>query len=215
MMNDVPRITYLGQSGFYIETNDCSLLIDPTNKKSGDVVGDLVYCTHNHSDHTGGVETFLEHNEDAILVGNEQVMSSFPQYAERAKTVSESEIFDFKSISMTFTKLRHGLFKGVYNLAVEVHIGEFSFAHCGDAVSFEEFPSSPANILAIPISGAFAAGPKKVIEVIRNLPNPLPTVIPMHWLIRNPKSFCKKLRKELPQVNCIVPVTGEKIKGFE
>lgn len=214
-MSDVPRITYLGQSGFYVESTDCNLLIDPTNKKSGDVVGDVVYCTHNHSDHTGGVETFLERNENAILVGNEQVTSTFAQYVDRISTVSDGETFDFKSISLTFTKLRHGLLKGVYNLAVEVRIGEFLFAHCGDAVSFEEFPSSPVDILAIPIGGAFTAGPKKSLAMIRNLPNPLPTVIPMHWLMRNPKSFCKKLKTELPQVNCIVPVIGVKIKGYE
>jgi len=214
-MSDVPRITYLGQSGFYIETPDIKLLIDPMNQNSGALDGDIVYCTHNHVDHVGGVKTFLERNKDAILIGNEQVVEKFSQFDSRVKLVSDEDTFDFKSLSFTFTKLKHGVFRGVYNLAVEVRLREFAFAHCGDAVSFEGFPSSSVDILAIPISGTFAAGPKKALNMIKKLSEPLPTIVPMHWLMRSPKSFCKKLRESKPEITCIIPSNGEPLKGYE
>jgi L-ascorbate metabolism protein UlaG (beta-lactamase superfamily) len=213
-MTERPIITYLGQSGFFIETSVCKVLIDPQNKKSGNLEGDLVYCTHKHLDHVGGVKSFLTLNTDAILVGNEQVISSFTDFGDRTKTVHDGEVFEFKSNTFTFTKLKHGVFRGIYNLAVEVRIGEFVFAHCGDAVSFEGFPSSIVDVLAIPISGAFAASPKTALKMIMDLPEPLPTIVPMHWLIRNPKSFCKKLKDLRPNVNCIVPSDGEPLKGY-
>ena len=214
-MSTHPRITYLGQSGFYIESADAKLLVDPSNKNSGDLDGDLVYCTHHHFDHTGGVKTFLTRNQDAILVANKQVTKSFSEFGERVQTVSEGETLEFKSHLLTFTRLNHGVFKSVYNLAVEIRIGDFNFAHCGDAVTFEGFPSSQVDVLAIPISGAFTASPKKALDMIMNLPEPLPMIVPMHWLIRSPSSFRKKLLEARPHVNCFVPSKGEPIKGFE
>lgn len=214
-MSELPRITYLGQSGFFIETFGSKLLIDPPNKKSGDLEGDLVYCTHKHFDHTGGVKPFLTRNPNAILLGNEQVTETFSQFGNRVKMVRDGETFEFKSNTFSFTKLDHGTFKSVYNLAVEIRVGDFSFAHCGDAVSFEGFPSSLVDVLAIPISGAFAASPKRALEMIMNLQEPLPTIVPMHWLMRSPKSFCKKLHDMKPDVNCVVPSNGEPLKGYQ
>lgn len=213
-MTETPRITYLGQSGFYIETLESKLLIDPSNKRSGDFEGDIVYCTHKHFDHTGGVKTFLNRNPNAILVGNEQVSGKFSRFAEQVKIVSDGESYEHKSCSFSFTKLEHGVLKGTYNLAVEIHIGGFTFAHCGDAVSFDGFPTSPVDVLAIPIGGAFAASPRKALDMIQKLPDPLPTIVPMHWLLRSPEGFCKKLHNARPHVNCIVPSTGEPLKGY-
>ena len=129
--------------------------------------------------------------------------------------MKEGEPFDFRSQSFSFTKLKHGVLKNTYNLAVEIHIGDFTFAHCGDAVSFDGFPSSNVDILAIPISGAFTASPKKALDMIMSLQGPLPMIVPMHWLVRNPESFCKKLRNERPDIRCIVPSKGEPLKGYE
>ncbi|MFW9786510.1 MAG: MBL fold metallo-hydrolase [Candidatus Thorarchaeota archaeon] len=214
-MTELPRITFLGQSCFFIEAADTRILLDPQNKQVGEMDGDIVYCTHSHFDHTRGAKPFLSRNSEAILLGNEQVTSGFLEFGERVKTVTEGETFDFKSSAFTFKRLRHGFFKGVHNLAVEVRIGGFVFAHCGDAVSFDGFPTTQVDVLAIPISGGFAAGPKTALEMIKNLVDPLPTVVPMHWLMRNPKSFCKNLRNIRPEVNCVVPSDGEPLKGYE
>jgi L-ascorbate metabolism protein UlaG (beta-lactamase superfamily) len=103
----------------------------------------------------------------------------------------------------------------MYNLAVEIHFDDFTFAHCGDAVSFDDFPTSSVDVLAIPIGGAFAASPKKALEMIMNLPEPLPTIVPMHWLMKNPGSFCKKLQELRPDAKCIIPSDGDPLKGYE
>jgi L-ascorbate metabolism protein UlaG (beta-lactamase superfamily) len=214
-MTAKPRITFLGQSGFHIETPDSSLLIDPSNKKSGDLEGDIVYCTHKHWDHVGGVKTFMERNPEAILLGNEQVTKKFTQYGARVVTCNEDESYQHGPWSFEFKKLKHGVFRGALNLAVVARTGEFSFAHCGDAAVFEGFPSSAVDLLAVPISGGFAAGPGRALELVQSLSKPLPTIVPMHWLLRNPKSFFKKVTEAVPGVDCVIPTKGERLRGFE
>ena len=71
-MSDL-QVKFLGMSGFQLTKGGSSILIDPPNRKAGDVDGELIYCTHRHSDHTGGISSFMERNSDAILLTNEQV----------------------------------------------------------------------------------------------------------------------------------------------
>ena len=78
------EIEYLGQSGFRLAVGDSILLIDPSNKKSGEFDGGLLYCTHKHTDHTGGVSTFLNRNKNALFIANEQVLQKFPEYEDRS-----------------------------------------------------------------------------------------------------------------------------------
>ncbi|MGY5881739.1 MAG: MBL fold metallo-hydrolase [Candidatus Thorarchaeota archaeon] len=214
-MTETPSITFLGQSGFLLEYNDSKLLIDPSNKKSGNFEGDLIFCTHKHFDHIGGAEVFLERNPTAILVCNEQTALNFAHFGERVKIVDDGDSFTHGLWNFQFTKLRHGIFKGIHNLGAVISAGDFSFAHCGDAVEFHNFPTTLVDVLAIPISGAFAAGPGKAIKMISNLDDPKPIIVPMHWLIRKPSGFCKKLHQKIPDVKCIVPVIGESLGLFE
>jgi L-ascorbate metabolism protein UlaG (beta-lactamase superfamily) len=211
-MNDAPIITYLGQSGFLLEYNNSRLIIDPSNKKSGNHDGDIVYCTHNHMDHIGGVNVFLEKNPSAILVCNEQTSSKFSKWGDRVKVVHDGETFELTPWHFKFTRLKHGLFKGVHNLAVVVSAGDFSFAHSGDAVEFQNFPSDTVNVFAVPIAGGVTASPGKALKMITELQEPRPTIIPMHWLFRNPTSFCKKLNQKIPEIKCLVPVAGESLE---
>ncbi|MFW9768798.1 MAG: MBL fold metallo-hydrolase [Candidatus Thorarchaeota archaeon] len=214
-MTETPRITFLGQSGFLIETSESTLLLDPSNKKSGEFEGDIVYCTHYHFDHIGGVKSFMNRNADAVLVGNEQVTNKFPEYEDRVITCSDGQKIEENPWTFKFTRLKHGIFGGVVNLGVVVNVDDFSFAHCGDAVSFEGFPSSTVDVLAIPISGAFAASPKIALKMVQSLSEPLPIIVPIHWLFRNPEGFCKKLSVLVPTAKCVIPQNGKPLQGYE
>ncbi len=204
-MPDNLNLTYLGQSGFLLEFNGSRLLIDPSNSASGDLDGDIVYCTHSHSDHTGGVDTFLERNESAILVSGEQTTSKFAKWGTRVKQIEDGDRFTHGPWTLEFKYIPHGLFKGVQNLSVIVSCEGFSFAHCGDASNFEGFPIKQVDVLAAPIGGGFTASPGKVISMVEKLTEPLPLIIPIHWLFRNPSKFCEKLHQRVPAIRCVVP----------
>ena len=155
------RIKYLGQSGFFLDMSGTRVLIDPRDKKSGDLDGDLVYCTHKHFDHTGGVRVFMERNPKCILLANKQVTDTFSEFDERVKTVQEGDSYKLGPFAFAFKRLKHGVFTGTYNLGVELRLSEFVFAHCGDAVSFDDFPLSEHRYARNPDIGNICCQPIK------------------------------------------------------
>jgi L-ascorbate metabolism protein UlaG (beta-lactamase superfamily) len=210
-MSDVLKIIFLGQSGFLLEANGSKMLIDPQDRKSGDRDGDFVYCTHKHFDHTRGVKPFLKRNPEAFLIGNDQVVGNFSEFGVRTQQVQSGETFKHGPWKLEFLELRHGIFKSVHNLAVVVHIQDFVFIHCGDAVSFEGITDYSPDVLAVPICGGPAAKPSTILKILEEFKEPYPIVIPMHWLFRNPKKLCRKIHETFPEIRCIVPEDGEEI----
>ncbi|MFW9912534.1 MAG: MBL fold metallo-hydrolase [Candidatus Thorarchaeota archaeon] len=208
-----PEIRFLRQSGFYIRFRARSLLIDPSNRKSGDYDGDVVYCTHKHSDHTGGVGNFLMRNPEALLVGNRQVIDALGEWRERAVEARLGEELNFDEFSLEFVECEHGLFRGVVVYGVIVKSDGFTFGHCGDSVNLERFGDKDLDMFALPISGIVAASPNSAIEQLAKFKTPLPTIIPMHWLFRRPKSFCKQFQNKFPGGKCIIPEEGTIIPG--
>jgi L-ascorbate metabolism protein UlaG (beta-lactamase superfamily) len=200
-----PSITFLGNAGFLLEYQDSALLIDPQNRAAGDRKGDIVYCTHRHSDHVGGVNIFMEQNPVAFLIGCIQIAKKFPQWVQRQVTVASGEIIQQHPWTLRFIQEPHGLTKSTTNLGVIVQTENFAFGHVGDAVRFENFAKAKLDVLAVPIFGGFTASPKRAIEELKNFDQPLPTIVPMHWVFRSPTGFCKRLKREIPDTTCIVP----------
>ncbi len=162
-------------------------------------------------DHTAGIDTFLEINAPkAVLISNRQVTKKYSQFGDRIITIKDGESLKKGVWEFEFIKGKHGFFRGVENIGIVVKTPSFTFGHLGDSVNFEGFANLDIDMLAVPIGSIFAASPKGAIKELRKFKKPLPTIIPMHWLWRNPKGFCKKLTKEFPQAKCIVPKKGEK-----
>lgn len=204
-------ITYLGQSGFVLQTNTSRLLIDPRNKKAGDTSGDIVVATHQHPDHTGGVETFLKRNPEAVFICNKQVSDRFEKWRDGIILAVPGEVVTQGSWTLSFVKGRHGFFSGIQNTGVIIRTKSLSFGHAGDSVDFQGFSQEKMDVLAIPISGMFAASPKRALKELKAFLQPLPIIIPMHWLLRSPSGFCKKFKMEFPDGRCIVPKDGETV----
>jgi L-ascorbate metabolism protein UlaG (beta-lactamase superfamily) len=203
------KVRYIGQSGFQLTKGNSTILIDPVDKNAGDIEGDLVYCTHRHYDHTGGIPCFMERNPEAILLTNEQVSQQFRQFADRTVLAQDGESIYHGSWEFLFIESKHGLIKNELNLGVIVRNGADSFGHCGDTITFEGFSSTQLDTIAIPIAGILTASPSEAISELRKFEQPLPTIVVMHWVIRNPNSFCKRLSKEFHDVRYIVPEKGE------
>lgn len=203
------KIRYLGQSGFILETDFSTLLIDPPKRQDGEVDGQLVYCTHKHSDHTSGIAPFMKRNADAILVCNAQVASKFMEFNDRTVVINADKTFHKTPWSFRFIEGTHGMMKGIENTGVVISDTDSSFGHPGDTTTLAGFYQREVDYLAVPISGAVTASPKKIIEELAFFKRYPQVVIPMHWLVRKPKTFCKKLRVRFPEIQCIVPEKGK------
>ncbi len=205
-----PIISYFGQSCFLLEFESTKILIDPGNKKLGKIEADIVYSTHSHFDHASGINEFLDFNkESAIFISNKEVTKKYTEWGSRVKTIEDGTQLNIGELTLEFIYARHGIFKGELNLGIVISTPTFKFGHVGDGVSFQGFRKKKLDILAVPISGLFAASPNRVLQELPSFEEPLPTIIPMHWLFRSPKKFCKKLSKEFPQIKCIVPKKEE------
>jgi L-ascorbate metabolism protein UlaG (beta-lactamase superfamily) len=208
-----PEIRFLGQSGFHIKFGAKSLLIDPSNKTSGDNDGDVVYCTHKHFDHTRGVGNFLVRNPEAKLVGNGQVIDALGEWQDRAVEAKIGQQFEFDDFTLEFVECKHGFFRGIEVYGIIARTDGFAFGHCGDSVTLEGFGDKELDLFALPISGLVATSPKSAIEQLGKFNAPLPVIVPMHWLFRKPKSFCNSFQKRFPDGKCIIPKEGELINS--
>ncbi len=207
-----PIISYFGGSCFLLESESFKILIDPGTKGIGRMKGDIVYATHRHFDHTRGIKEFLVYNdESSILISNEQVTENYKSFGERVKTIESGEQLIFGDLKLEFVQARHGIFKSELNLAIVISTPDFKFAHLGDAVSFEGLIGMKLDVLAVPIGGFFTASPKRSMDELAKFDIPPKTIIPMHWLFRSPKRFCKKITELFPQMKCIVPKKGKTI----
>lgn len=207
-----PSIIFLGQSGFFLQYQDSTILIDPQNKAAGNRKGNMVYCTHDHPDHVGGVNIFMEQNPVAFLIGSSQVAKKFRQWTSRTVVAYSDQFFQQGPWSLRFIQEPHGVFKNKINLGVIARTDDFSFGHVGDAVRFDGFAKAKLDVLAVPIFGGFTTSPKQAIAELKKFDPPLPTIIPMHWVVRSPSGFCKRFKTEFPDTKCIVP---EKNKELE
>jgi L-ascorbate metabolism protein UlaG (beta-lactamase superfamily) len=201
------HVRFLGQSGFQLTKGRSTIVIDPPTKKAGNINGELVYCTHGHIDHTGGVKNFLERNPNAIFLTNEQVATQFKQFSDRTVIAHNGGLYMHGEWKFTFIEGKHGLFNTT-NLGVVVSNGDDSFGHCGDTVTFEGFYSTRLDTLAIPITGIVTTSPLEAISELQKFDQPLPTILVMHWVLRNPDRFCRRLTREIPGTRCIVPTKG-------
>lgn len=206
-MSDL-KVKYLGWSGFQLCKGNSSILIDPFDKKSGNIDGKVVYCTHGHPDHVGGIPTFLDRNPDAILIANEQVAGQFKRYSDRTIIAQDGGSHRHGEWEFQFIEARHGFLRD-NNLGVVVRNGEETFGHPGDTITLEGFSSTKVDTLAIPITGVVTTSPSKAISELKKFEKPLPTIVVMHWVFRNPKSFCRRISSLFPHAKCIVPEKGE------
>ncbi len=202
------KTRYLGWSGFQLSKGDSSVVIDPFDKNSGDLDGEVVYCTHGHPDHIGGIPTFLNHNPDAILLTNEQVADQFRQFSDRIVIAKDGGSYKHGDWEFQFIDAKHGFLRDL-NIGVIVRNGEETFGHLGDTITYEGFSSTKVDTLAIPITGVVTTSPSQAIDELKKFEKPLPTIVVMHWVFRNPKSFCRKLSNEFPDAKCIIPEKGE------
>lgn len=205
------KVTYIKQSGFMLQEGNSTLYIDPNQKNLLGKPGDMIYCTHNHPDHTTGIKSFLKSDPSTLLITHDAVAKKFNQFKNQIICISPNEELTERGWEMQFLQEPHGIFSKVKNIGIVVTTPTISFGHPGDAVRFQNFSNRQMDIFAVPIGGIFTASPKKVVKELESFTK-IPIIIPMHWLWRNPKGFCKQFHTIFPESICLVPQNGVEIE---
>ncbi len=194
-----------------MQEGSSTLYIDPNNKNLRGKAGDIVYCTHEHPDHTSGIKSFLKSDPDTLLITHDVVAKKFSQFKDQTIIISPNEKLSKNIWAMYFLPEPHGLFSGVKNIGIIVTTPSLSFAHPGDAAKLHNFNKEEIDVLAVPIGGMFTMSPKNAIRELAKFVK-IPIIIPMHWLWRSPTRFCRQLKKKVPKAICIIPQNGAEIE---
>jgi len=104
------KITYYGHSCFLVEAGGKRLLFDPFVSgnllagavKAADIRCDFVFLTHAHSDHVADVETVMQHNPKAVIVGIWEIHAHYSTkgYATHPMNKGGWWSFDFGRVKM-------------------------------------------------------------------------------------------------------------------
>jgi len=152
-------VTYTGNMGILIESNDTSILIDGLHEKYGDdylfppkqlveqltlhqkkyTTPSIILFSHKHGDHFSSKLTnkFIATNSSAIIIGSKQISD---QIKNKEKTVvittndySKQDFF-YKDIKIRAFKIDHAgnRHKAIENVGYIITIGKKNFLHVGD-----------------------------------------------------------------------------------
>lgn len=189
------KITWLGHSGFQIETGEHTILIDPflTNNPvaslSADSLNpDFILLTHGHGDHIGDTVSIAKRS-GATVASNVEVGSWISkQGVEKVVgfNTGGTAKFDFGSVKLTLafhsSSLPDGSYGGSPNgMTIKLNSG-LVLHHCGDTALFSDMQltgEEGLDVAMVPIGDFYTMGPQDSVKAIQWLKPRY--VIPVHY----------------------------------
>jgi L-ascorbate metabolism protein UlaG (beta-lactamase superfamily) len=216
------RVTWFGHAAFQLDLAGKTILIDPwldgnplSPIKASDISrADIIYVTHDHSDHLG----------DAIAICK-RTGATFVSTFELGNYAGENGIKDIigfniggcaevKGIKLHMVQAFHTSSKGAPTGVVIEGEGKTIY-HAGDTGLFMDMKLIgqlyKPNLALLPIGGYYTMGASEAAEAVRLLKPKV--VIPMHYktfpvLAQTADEFVKKVRKRA-RVKVVVLNPGE------
>lgn len=191
------KLTYLGHSGFLVETGDFTIAIDPfltgnplATMAAADVRCQYLVLTHGHEDHSGDAEEIAMAN-DATLIANHEIASWFASRGV-AKThgMNPGGGFQFPFGRIKLTPAIHSssitgengpLYMGVA-CGVVLECEGVRVYHAGDTALFTDMSliARPSlDVALLPIGDNYTMGPEDALDALELLKPGL--TVPIHY----------------------------------
>lgn len=187
------RIQYIGHAGFRLELGGLVLFIDPffgpeiagrpvevkCAWKPSDVKEcDLIFITHEHSDHCDkqGVQEIVERTFAQVVAPKPalQMLS----ISERNKVdVHTGDAFELKGLGVEVVKAVHP--QSAYPVGFIIKHGKESVYHAGDTYEFADMRDFAADVAMVPIGGSYTMDPFDAGKAVNEMKAKY--VIPMHY----------------------------------
>jgi len=167
------KITYYGHSCLLVEAGGKRLLFDPFvtgNPWSGAIDVNSIRCdyilvTHVHGDHIGDLETVMQHNPNAVIIGIWEVHAHYSAkgYATHPMNKGGWWTFDFGRVKMVNAVHSSSFPDGSYGgepVGFVVETADGVFYHAGDTAltrDMELIPMTcpPLDLAILPIGSNF------------------------------------------------------------
>ena len=219
------KITFLGQSGFHIETNGHSILIDPFLSGNELAVNSPeefspshIVLTHAHPDHYGDTEDIAKRG-GATVVSSFEVANYLGEKGIQGHPMNIGGSFDFPFGKVTYTPAWHsnslpdGTYAGMPSgLLLEIQ-GKRIY-HAGDTALFSDMKliaRGGVDLAILPIGDNFTMGPEDALEAVKMIEPQM--VIPVHYntfevIEQDPEAFKSSVESQTDS-RCTVLSPGE------
>jgi len=191
------KITYLGHSGFLIETATAKIAIDPfltgnplATMAAADVKCDTLILTHGHEDHSSDAEEIAKAN-NATLIANHEIATYFAaKGVTKTHGMNPGGGFDFPFGRVKMTVAHHSssinagpdvLYMGVA-CGVFLEVDGLRIYHAGDTALFSDMKliaRGGIDLALLPIGDNYTMGPEDALDALEFL-KPRITV-PIHY----------------------------------
>lgn len=221
------KITFLGQSGFHIETEGHSILIDPfltgnelAVNSPDEFSPSHIVLTHAHPDHYGDTEDIAKRS-GATVVASFEVVNYLGEKDIQGHPMNIGGSFDFPFGKVTYTPAWHsnslpdGTYAGMPSGLI-LEIGGKRIYHAGDTALFSDMKlitRGGIDLAMLPIGDNFTMGPADALEAVK-LIEPK-EVIPVHYntfevIQQDPDAFKASVESQTTS-GCAVLSPGESL----
>lgn len=217
------KLTWFGHAAFKIEIADKIVLIDPwldgnptSPTKSSEITkADVIYVTHDHSDHLGDAFGICKRT-NATFVSTVDIGA----YAKEngVKNVAGINIggsVDINGVTITMVQAFHTSTRGAPTGVIVEGEGKRAY-HAGDTGIFGDMrligELYKLDVAIVPIGGYYTMGAREAAEAVKLL-NPK-AVIPMHYktfpvLAQSAEEFAKNVKEKTPKTRVVMLKPGE------
>lgn len=218
---------YLGQSGFFVQTGEHELLIDPFLTGNGlavdkpeDFSPSYILLTHGHADHYGDTEAIAQRS-GATVVSSFEIASYVSDKGLHAHGMNPGGSFEFPFGRVTFTPAWHSnsLPDGTYGgmpMGLTLEAEGKRIYHAGDTALFSDMQliaRKPLDLALLPIGDNYTMGPADALEAVKLLQPK--RVVPVHYntfpVIEQDADAFKKTVENETDAEVVVLQPGERL----
>ncbi len=190
----MPKITFLGQSGWFFETPKANIVIDPFLEgnplavhKAADIKADYILLSHAHGDHVADVEPIAK-NSNSTIIANFEMANYYGAkgYQVHPLHIGGANSFPFGRVKLTPAFHGSSFPDGTYGgmpAGILLTLEDKIFYHTGDTALFSDMQligkHNLVDLMLVCIGDNFTMGIDDAVEAV-DLVKPRLT-IPMHY----------------------------------
>ncbi len=190
----MPKITFLGQSGWLFESPKANIVIDPFLEgnplavhKAADIKADYILISHAHGDHVADVEPIAK-NCKSTIIANFEIASYYENkgFEMHPLHIGGGNNFPFGRVKLTPAFHGSSFPDGTYGgmpAGILLTIDDKVFYHTGDTALFSDMQligkHNLVDVMMVCIGDNFTMGIDDAVEAV-DLVKPRLT-IPMHY----------------------------------
>jgi L-ascorbate metabolism protein UlaG (beta-lactamase superfamily) len=221
------NLTFLGQSGFHVQTNGHSVLIDPFLTDNPLAVNSpeefspsFIVLTHAHGDHVGDTEV-IAGRSGATVVSSNEIAAYLAKKGLKTHGMNPGGSREFPFGKLKFTPAWHSssFEDGTYGgmpMGVILEAEGKRVYHAGDTALFSDMTligRGGLDAALLPIGDNFTMGPEDALEAVKLLEPKL--TVPMHYdtwdlIAQDAEAF--KAAVETQGLKCVVLEPGQTLE---